>query len=81
MRDNEILAQLGGDEFLVLLDLLQAPENIASYITTLIAQPFEFKSYTLYSNASMVITQSRMIYKYVSEILHNVDTAMYEEKV
>ena len=83
VSDNDTLARLGGDEFVVLLDSLQAREDIeeiASRIITSIAQPFELEGHTLYSNASMGIAQSRVGYKDASEILRDADAAMYEAK-
>jgi diguanylate cyclase (GGDEF)-like protein len=83
VRDNDILARLGGDEFVILLDSLQAQEDIeevASRIITAIAKPFNLNGHTLYSNASIGIAQCSNHYKDSHEILRDADAAMYQAK-
>jgi len=83
VRDNDILARLGGDEFVILLDSLQAQEDIeevASRIISAIAKPFSLEGHTLYSNASIGIAQCSSQYKDSHEILRDADAAMYQAK-
>lgn len=82
VRDNDILARLGGDEFVVLLDTLKSDdtEDVASRIISAIEMPYVIENNTLYSNASIGITQCSNHYKNADEILRDADAAMYQAK-
>jgi len=82
VRDNDVLARLGGDEFVVLLDALKSDgtEEVASRIISAIEMPYVIENNTLYSNASIGITQCSNHYKNADEILRDADAAMYQAK-
>jgi diguanylate cyclase (GGDEF)-like protein len=83
VRDNDILARFGGDEFVILLDSLHSPEDVeevTSRIITAIEQPFELEGHTLYSNASIGIAMCNNQYNDANEILRDADAAMYQAK-
>jgi len=82
VRDNDVLARLGGDEFVILLDALKSDdtEEVASRIISAIEMPYVIESNTLYSNASIGITQCSNHYKNADEIIRDADAAMYQAK-
>lgn len=82
VRDNDVLARLGGDEFVVLLDAQKSDdtEEVASRIISAIEMPYVIERNTLYSNASIGITQCSNHYKSADEILRDADAAMYQAK-
>ena len=79
----ETLARLGGDEFTVLLDDIRAPadaERVAQRILDTLAQPFLLEGQEVYTTASIGITISSAIYTSATNILRDVDLAMYRAK-
>ncbi len=82
VRDNDVLARLGGDEFVVLLDAQKSDdtEEVASRIISAIEMPYVIENNTLYSNASIGITECSNHYKNADEILRDADAAMYQAK-
>jgi len=83
IRDNDILARLGGDEFIILLDSLQNQddiEEIATRITIEVEKPFDLDGHTVYSSASIGISNCHNQYKDADEILRDADAAMYQAK-
>jgi len=83
IRDNDILARLGGDEFVILLDSLQSRddiEEIATRITIEVEKPFDLNGHTVYSSASIGISNCHNQYKDADEILRDADAAMYQAK-
>ncbi len=83
VRENDILARLGGDEFVMLLDGLQAKEDVAEIANRIIkdiSQPFDIEGHCLHSNVSIGITLCEQQYQSVHEILRDADAAMYRAK-
>ncbi|WP_448212363.1 EAL domain-containing protein [Colwellia sp. MEBiC06753] len=83
VRDNDVLARLGGDEFVILLDSLNAVddiEEVTDRIITAISQPFEIDGHCLYSSASIGIALCNPNYQDAGEILRDADAAMYQAK-
>ncbi|MCW3480689.1 EAL domain-containing protein [Neisseriaceae bacterium JH1-16] len=77
------LARLGGDEFTVLLDDIDAPadaEHLAQRIQETLRQPFCLEGQEIYTTASIGITVSSTGYASATEVLRDVDLAMYRAK-
>lgn len=81
--DSIQAARMGGDEFVVLLDNLSAPEDavrVAERLQKDLAIPYQLGGYTIYSSASIGIVTSEHLADTASEMLSNADLAMYEAK-
>ena len=83
IRDRDIVARVGGDEFVVLLrglwDEAQAL-TIASRIQTAVASPFQLEHHQVNATASIGIALSGAGTKEPEELLRNADIAMYKAK-
>jgi len=77
------LARLGGDEFTVLLDDIHASadaEQLAQRIQETLRLPFSLEGQEIYTTASIGITISTTGYTSSTEVLRDVDLAMYRAK-
>ena len=76
-------ARFGGDEFVVLLEDLERPEDalsIADRLLGALAEPFELAGRKIASTASMGIVLASDSYSNPHDLLRDADTAMYEAK-
>lgn len=83
IRDNDILARIGGDEFVILLDMLaniEDAEEIAQRIIETVAKPFLIDNQQVYSGASIGIAECVNHYTDFDEIMRDADAAMYQAK-
>jgi diguanylate cyclase (GGDEF)-like protein/PAS domain S-box-containing protein len=83
MRDEDLVARMGGDEFTVLLepvDDLQQLIAIAERILEIISQPMLLNGQNIYTTASIGIAPSTHTYQLPEHILRDADTAMYHAK-
>ncbi|MEW7979088.1 MAG: EAL domain-containing protein [Candidatus Sedimenticola endophacoides] len=83
LRDDDIVARIGGDEFVILLEDIYDPENAAVAAEKVIAQlanPFELDGREVHISASMGISVYPKDGDDVNELLRNADAAMYRAK-
>lgn len=88
IRKTDVVARIGGDEFVILLDNLHADKDaatakaevVADKIREALAQPFELPNITHYGAASMGVTLFTGQQHSVAEVLKQADLAMYQAK-
>jgi len=83
LRESDIVARFGGDEFTVILTDVKETigvDSIAEKIITLLKEPFILGEDTIYLSASIGITLYPNDARSESELLTNADQAMYEAK-
>ena len=83
LRANDYLARAGGDEFVILLSPLQAPEDaaeLARRINVACAAPFSVERRELFCSVSIGISTAPGDGASAGELLRNADTAMYVAK-
>lgn len=83
VRDHDLLARFGGDEFVVLLDPithLDDARDVAERLLQNLAKPFELGGKPHYSGASIGIRVSHGEQDSVDKLLQDADAAMYEAK-
>lgn len=84
IRENDTLARIGGDEFVILLDTLtdtQDVKDIAQRILAQLAKPYEIKNQPFYTGGSIGISISGKTKTDTSEsLLQQADFAMYQAK-
>lgn len=76
-------ARFGGDEFVVLLDDLAAPEEAEAISSMLVAEfcePHEIDGAKVVSTASIGLVLGDLSYTNAQDVLRDADTAMYEAK-
>jgi diguanylate cyclase (GGDEF)-like protein/PAS domain S-box-containing protein len=75
--------RIGGDEFVVLLDDLQAPEDalaIGERLLDAFSQVYQLGEHEVYSTASIGIVIGDLRYDLADDVLRDADVAMYEAK-
>lgn len=80
---NDLIARIGGDEFVILLENNVSSERaceIAEQIITTMKEPFVLDDQEHFSGASIGIASSRDISESVDRLLRDADAAMYEAK-
>ena len=84
LRDDDTLGRLGGDEFLLLLEHLQRPEDaatVAQDLLRLLEQPFRLPSgHEIYIGASVGISLYPDDGDSVTDLVKHADVAMYQAK-
>lgn len=83
VRDNDIVARIGGDEFVILLDMLSATElakTIAARIINDLSQEFLINQQHISSGASIGIAVFDHEYDDADSIMRDADMAMYKAK-
>ena len=84
LRDNDTLGRLGGDEFLVVLEGLERPEDAAGVAQNLIReleQPFALpKGHEVYIGASIGISVYPGDGQDANTLIQHADVAMYQAK-
>jgi diguanylate cyclase (GGDEF)-like protein/PAS domain S-box-containing protein len=82
-RSSDIVARFGGDEFVILLELLRDPEEasrIAKRVRDLISSPFKISGHEVVCGTSIGIAFLDDHTRTSEELLRNADTAMYYAK-
>lgn len=83
LRPVDTVARMGGDEFAVLLDYLEAEilaSKLALRIHEILAPPHELQGREVHLSASIGIALSSDAYSRPEELLRDADTAMYRAK-
>ena len=83
LKKDDILARIGGDEFVVILSDVKDKEsvgNVAKEILTVIREPMEVLDYLLYTTASLGIAMYPEDGEDRNEIIKHADSAMYHAK-
>ncbi len=83
MRDSDTVAMMGGDEFAVVIEGVQRPEDagrVAEKLLAALAEPFEVGDLRLYITASVGIVLYPLDGIHVDELLREADVAMYAAK-
>jgi diguanylate cyclase (GGDEF)-like protein/PAS domain S-box-containing protein len=83
MRQNDVLARVGGDEFAVLLDDVSGEEEASSVATRIqqaLAISFNLLGQEVYTTLSIGIALASDYGEHVSDILRDAETAMHSAK-
>lgn len=83
VRDGDTIARIGGDEFIVLLEDIKAPEDVGSIsrkILHKISRPFSINHQKLYTSTSIGISLFPADGTDAHTLLKNADAAMYRAK-
>ncbi|MDO6526104.1 EAL domain-containing protein [Motilimonas sp. 1_MG-2023] len=83
IRQNDVLARFGGDEFVILLDKIAAKEDVIEISQRIVAAfeaPMSLGHELLTCKCSLGITQVNNEYTSVEQILEDADNAMYIAK-
>ena len=83
LRSEDTLARFGGDEFVILLEDVENPEDalrVAERITEELRRPFTLEGRELFVAASIVIALGDARAKAPEDLLRDADTAMYRAK-
>ena len=77
------VARIGGDEFVMLLEDLAAPEDalrVAERIHSALAEPFNLGAHDLVARGSIGVATSDASYARPEEVLRDADIALYQAK-
>ena len=83
LRPSDILARMSGDEFVLILDPLESPEQIAGVIGRLVEhlkQPFLIDGFEIFTSASIGVSLYPEHGCDYEALRRNADTAMYRAK-
>jgi diguanylate cyclase (GGDEF)-like protein len=83
LRQVDIVARFGGDEFAILLDGIRDASDairVAEKIQEKLSAPFNFERSEAFTTASIGIALSTTSYEDPDDILRDADTAMYRAK-
>ena len=83
VRESDTVGRLGGDEFLVILDVVDdpmEPETISERILQILAKPFLIDNHEFFIGASIGISIYPTDSHTPEELMRNADSAMYKSK-
>ena len=83
LRPEDTLARFGGDEFVVLVEDLESPEqaiHVAERLIECLEDPFVLEGRELFVRASVGIAFGTALTKSAEDLLRDADTAMYRAK-
>ena len=83
IRQTDMVARFGGDEFAILLDAIQDSSDavrVAEKVQQAISAPFKLASHEAITTASIGVALSTSGYAEAEDIIRDADTAMYRAK-
>jgi diguanylate cyclase (GGDEF)-like protein len=83
IRQTDMVARFGGDEFAILLDAIQDASDavrVAEKVQQAISAPFKLSSHEAITTASIGVALSTSGYTEAEDIIRDADTAMYRAK-
>jgi diguanylate cyclase (GGDEF)-like protein len=83
IRQTDMVARFGGDEFAILLDAIQDGSDVvrvAEKVQQVISAPFKLASHEAITTASIGVALSTSGYAEAEDIIRDADTAMYRAK-
>ncbi|MFW5787234.1 MAG: diguanylate cyclase domain-containing protein [Halanaerobiales bacterium] len=83
LRKNDIISRLGGDEFIIILNLIQNKEEstkVAEKLIKLMERPFKINGHKINVNVSIGISIYPNDGKKPEELINKADMAMYQAK-
>jgi diguanylate cyclase (GGDEF)-like protein len=83
VRQTDLVARFGGDEFAVLLDGIESPADairVAAKVQQAISAPFKLHSHEAVTTASIGVALSSLDYSEAEDMIRDADTAMYRAK-
>lgn len=83
VRSNDIVARMGGDEFAILLEMVNMPQQaveVADSIVASVAKPYQVKDKELSIGASVGISLYPVHGTNTEDLLKNADLALYSAK-
>ncbi len=83
LRPEDTLSRFGGDEFTVLIENVQSPEDVVRMVERIVEglrEPFVIDERELFVRASIGIVMGEASTKSAEDLLRDADTAMYRAK-
>ena len=83
LRESDMIARVGGDEFVIVQGMLQSPNQAAAFaerIIETIAQPFDVDGHTIVVGATLGIAVAPTDGEDSEKLLRNADIALYRAK-
>lgn len=83
IRQTDMVARFGGDEFAILLDAIENPSDairVAEKVQQAISAPFKLHNHDAVTTASIGIALSTSDYSEAEDMIRDADTAMYRAK-
>jgi len=83
IRQTDMVARFGGDEFAILLDAIQDASDamrVAEKVQEVISAPFKLTTHEAITTASIGVALSTSGYAEAEDIIRDADTAMYRAK-
>src|SRR5215204_4213127 len=83
IRQTDMVARFGGDEFAILLDAIDNPSDairVAEKVQHAISAPFKLTNHKAITTASIGVALSTSNYAEAEDLIRDADTAMYRAK-
>jgi diguanylate cyclase (GGDEF)-like protein len=83
IRQTDMVARFGGDEFAILLDAIENPSDairVAEKVQQAISAPFKLQNHEAVTTGSIGVALSTADYSEAEDMIRDADTAMYRAK-